>query len=70
MVYYKLVKVNINTPALAEVIIKIIMQHHDFLDLIMSNYSSVFTLKFWFLLYCFFKIKYKLLMVFYLEIDS
>ena len=32
MIYYKLVKIIINAPGLAEVIIDIVIQHHDLPD--------------------------------------
>ncbi len=37
MVYYKLVKVTINTPALVEVFIKAVVQYHSLSDLIVSD---------------------------------
>ena len=37
MVYYKIVKVTINTPGLAEIIIDIVIQHHDILESIISD---------------------------------
>ena len=46
MVYYKLVKVTINTPRLAEVIIDMVMQHHGLLDFIISDRKVVFMSKF------------------------
>ena len=46
MVYYKLVKITLNTPGLAEVIIDVIMRYHGLLDLIVTDRGSLFTLKF------------------------
>ncbi len=66
MVYYEWVKIIINTPGFAEVIIKAVVRHHDLLDSIVSNQSSVFTSKFWSLLYYFLGIKRKLSSAFYL----
>lgn len=37
--YYKLVKIIINTTNLAKVILDIIVQYHNFLDLIMIDKS-------------------------------
>lgn len=50
MVYYKLVKVIINTARLAEVIINMVVQHYSLSDFIISDYRAIFTSKFWFLL--------------------
>ena len=57
MIYYKLVKVTINTPGLAKIIINVIIRHHGLLDLIVTNWGSFFISKFWSLLYYFFSIK-------------
>ena len=46
MVYYKLVKVTINTPSLAEIIIIVDVRYHGFLDLIITNSGLLFTSKF------------------------
>lgn len=70
MIYYDPVKVTINAPSLVEMIIKAIIRHHGLLDLIVSNYSSVFTSKFQSSLYCFFEIKQSLSKAFYLPIDN
>ena len=37
MVYYKSVKATINTPSLVEVIINVVMRHHGFSDLNVTN---------------------------------
>lgn len=47
MAYYELVKVTINTPALAIVIIDVVVQYHSLPDLIVIDQGLVFTLKFW-----------------------
>lgn len=44
MVYYKLIKVTINIPSLAEVIINMVVQHHGFFDSIISDQGSIFLL--------------------------
>ncbi len=46
MVHYEPVKVTIDAPALAEVIIKAVVRHHGLLDSIVSDRGSVFTSKF------------------------
>ena len=57
MVYYKPVKVIINTPGLAKVIIDIVVRHYGLLDSIVTNQGSLFILKFWSSLCYFFGIK-------------
>ena len=47
MVYYKLVKVTINTLGLAEVIMNVIVWHPDLPNSILSDKSSLFTSKLW-----------------------
>ena len=46
--HYKLVKVTINTPKLAEVIIDMVMQYYGLPDSIISDWRAIFTSKFWF----------------------
>ena len=58
MVYYKLVKIIINTPRLEEVIIDVVMRHHNLPNLIVANEGSLFTLKFWLFLCYFFGIQH------------
>ena len=70
MVYYKLVKVIINTPGLAEIIIDVVVKHYGLSDLIVSNQSSVFTFKFWSLLCYFLGIKQRLFTIFHPQTDS
>ncbi len=70
MVHYELVKVIIDTPGLAEVIIKAVMWHHSLPDSIVSDCGSVFTSKFWFSLYYFLKIKQKLFIAFHPQSNS
>ena len=65
IVYYKLVKIIINAPGLAEVIINVVVWHHGLLDSIVTNRTSVFTPKFWLLLCYFLGIKRHLSTAFY-----
>ncbi len=65
MVYYELVKVIIDVPALAEVIIKAVVEHYSLLNSIVSDQGSLFTSKFWFSLCYFLDIKQKLSTAFY-----
>ena len=60
MVYYKLVKVTINAPGLAEVIIDMVVRHHSLPDSIVTNQESLFTSNFWSLLCYFLSIKRRL----------
>lgn len=46
MVYYKLVKVTIDAPSLAEVIINVVVRHYGLLDSIISEQRVVFISKF------------------------
>ncbi len=46
MVHYELVKVTIDAPGLAKVIINVVVWHHGLPDLIVSNRGSIFTSKF------------------------
>ena len=46
IVYYKLVKVTINTPRLAEVIINVVVQYYNLSDSIISHCGAIFTFKF------------------------
>ena len=60
MVYYETVKVTINAPGLAEVILDVVIQHHGLPDFIVTNQGSLFTSKFWSSLCYFLGIKRKL----------
>ena len=60
MEYYEPVKVRINAPGLAEVIIDVVVSHHGLPDSIISDRGSVFTSKFWSLLCYFLGIKRRL----------
>ena len=46
MILYKPVKVTINVPELAEVIIDVVVQHHGLLDSIISDRGAIFLSKF------------------------
>ena len=70
MVHYKSVKVTINAPGFAEVIINMIVRYHGLLDSIVSDRKSLFTSKFWSLLCYFLGIKQKLSTAFYPQTDG
>ena len=57
MVYYKPVKVTIDAPELAKVIIDMVVLYHGLPDSIVTNKSSLFTSKFWSSLCYFFGVK-------------
>ncbi len=60
MLHYKPVKVMIDRPGLAKVMIDVVMRHHGVPESIVTNRSLIFTSKFWFLLDYFLGIKKKL----------
>ena len=64
IVHYKPVKITIDTLRLAKVIINMIIWHYGFPDSIVANKGFLFILKFWLLLYYFFRIKRRLSSVF------
>ena len=70
MVHYKPVKVTIDAPGLAKVIIDVVVRQHNLSDSIASDRSSVFTSKFWLSLYHFLGIKRKLSIAFQPQTDS
>ena len=70
MVHYEPVKVIIDVPGLAEVILDVVIWHHDLSDLIVTNGGSLFTSKFWSSLCYFLGVKRKLSIAFYLQTDS
>ena len=70
MVHYKPVKVTIDAPGLAEVIINVVVRHHSLPDSIVTDRGSLFTSKFWFSLYYFFDIKQRLSITFYPQRDG
>ena len=70
MVHYEPVKITINAPGLAEVIIDVVVRHHDLLDYIISDRRAIFASKFWFLLCYFLGIKWRLFTTFYPQTDG
>ena len=60
MVYYKLVKVTINAPGLAEIILNVVVWHYGLPSLIVSDRGWLFISKFLSLLCYFLGIKQKL----------
>ena len=70
IVYYKPVKVTIDAPGLVEVIINVVIWHHGLPDSIMTDRGSLFTSKFWSSLCYFLRVKWRLLTVFYPQIDG
>ena len=70
MVYYKPVKVTINAPGLAEVIIDVVVRHHGLPDSIVTDRGLLFTSKFWSSLCYFLGIKQKLSTAFHPQTDG
>ena len=70
MVYYKLVKVTINAPGLAKVIIDVVVQHYGLPNSIISDREAISTSKFWSLLCYFLDIKQQLSTVFHPQTDE
>lgn len=70
IIYYKPIKVSIDASALIEIIIKMIIWYHGLSNSIISDCNLVFTSKYWLLLFYFFKIKQKLSIAFYSEIEG
>ena len=70
MVYQKPVKITINVPGLAEVIINLVIRHYGLLNSIVTDRSFLFTSKFWSLLFHFFGIKRRLFTAFYSQTDG
>ena len=70
MVHYKPVKIIINAPGLAKVIIDVIMPYHGLPDSIVTNWGSLFTSKFWSSLCYFLGIKHRLSNTFHSQTDS
>ena len=68
--YYKPVKITINAPKLAKMIINIVIQYYDLSDSIISDHKAIFIFKFWFLLFYFFSIRRQLFTIFYPQIDN
>ena len=70
MVHYAPVKLTIDAPGLAKVILDVVVRHHGFPDLIMSDRGSLFTSKFWSLLCYFLDIKRQLSTAFHPQTDG
>ncbi len=70
MLHDKLVKITINVPNLAEVIIDMIVRYHGVPKSIIMDQDLLFILKFLFLICYFLEIKKKLFTAFYPQIDS
>ena len=65
MVYYEPVKVTIDIPGLAKVIVDVEVRHHGLPNSIVTDRGSFFTLKFWSSLCYFFGIKRRLFTAFH-----
>ena len=70
MVNYESVKVTIDAPGLAEVIIDVVVRYHGLSDSIVSDRGSVFTSKFWSSLCYFLGIKRRLSTAFHPQTDG
>ena len=70
MVHYKPVKVTIDAPGLAEVIIDVVVRHHGLPDSIVTDRGSLFTSKFWSSLCYFLGIKRRLSTAFHPQTDG
>ena len=65
MMHYKPVKVTIDALRRAEVIIDVVVRHHNLPDSIISDRGAIFISKFWFSLCYFFGIKWRLSITFH-----
>ena len=70
MVHYEPVKVTINAPGLAEVIIIVVVRYHGLPNSIISDRGAIFTSKFWSLLCYFLGIKQRLSTTFHPQTDG
>ncbi len=70
MVHYEPVKVTIDAPGLAEVIIDVVVRHHGVPESIVTDQGSLFTTKFWYSLCYFLGIKKKLSTAFHSQTDG
>ncbi len=70
MVYYELVKITINTPGLAKVIINMVVRHYRVPESIVTDRDLFFISKFLSLLCYFLEIKKKLSTVFHPQTDN
>ncbi len=70
MIHYEPVKIMIDAPGLAEVIINMVVRHHGVPELIVTDQGLLFTSKFWSSLCYFLGIKRKLSTTFYPQTDG
>ena len=70
MVHYEPVKVTIDAPGLAKVIINVVVRHHGLLTSIVTDRGSFFTSKFWLSLCYFLGIKRRLSTAFHPQTDG
>lgn len=70
MVNYEPVKITINAPDLVEVIINVVVRHHEVPESIVMDQGSLFTSKFQSSLCYFLRIKKKLSTAFYPQTDA
>ena len=70
MVHYEPVKVTIDAPGLAEVILDVVVRHHGLPDSIVSDRGSLFTSKFWSSLCYFLGVKRRLSTAFHSQTDG
>ncbi len=70
MADYKLVKVIIDILSFAEFVLVVLIRYHGLSNVIVSDWGSVFTSKFWSSLCYFFGIKQKLFISFYPQTDG
>ena len=70
IVHYKPVKITIDIPGLAKVIIDVVVRQHGLLDLIVIDQRLLFILKFWLLLCYFLSIKQRLFTAFHPQMDG
>lgn len=70
MVFYKPIKVIIDAPILAEMIINVVVWHHGLFNSMITNQGLVITSKFWSSPWYFFEIKWRLLTTLHLWADS
>ena len=70
MVYYKLVKVTIDAPRLAEVILDVVVRHYSLPNSIVTDRDLLFTSKFLLSLCYFLGVKQRLSTAFHLQTDG
>ena len=70
IVHYEPVKITIDGPRLAKVIIDVVVRHHGLPDSIISDRGAIFTSKFWFSLCYFLEVKRRLLIAFHPQTDG